>query len=173
VHSGRTQVYTGDGKGKTTAAFGLAMRAVGGGFKVGIVQFMKGRTTYGEIESAKKLGIDVFQYGTLDFVNPESPSSRDIEQAEQAFLKVEELLESPLYDIIIADEINVALGFGLLQTEQVLSLIAKRPDSKELILTGRYAKEEIIKAADLVTEMKAIKHYYNTEGLNARKGIEH
>lgn len=173
MHSGRTQVYTGDGKGKTTAAFGLAMRAVGGGFKVGIVLFMKGQTTYGEIESAKKLGIDVFQYGTLDFVNPKSPSSLDLDQARQALLKVEELLASPIYDIIIADEINVALGFGLLKVEQVVALIAKRPENKELVLTGRYAKEEIIQAADLVTEMKAVKHYYDTEGLDARKGIEY
>jgi len=164
-------VYTGNGKGKTTAAFGLAMRAAGRGKKVCIIQFMKPDKGYGEQVSARKLGIEVHAFGSNRFVNKNNPAREDIERAKKALNFAREKLREN-YDLIILDEINVALDFNLISLEDVLSLISMLPERTELVLTGRYAKEEIIERADLVTEMREVKHYYR-KGVMAREGIEY
>ncbi len=173
MNLGKVQVYTGNGKGKTTASLGLALRAAGHNMKVKIIQFMKGSVSYGELKSLKKLGVHVTQYGRPDFVDIKNPLRIDIEEAEKALEDVSNSASSGKWDIIIADEINVALGFGLIELEKVLNMIHSKHPETELVLTGRMAKEDILECADLVTEMREVKHYYKSEGLNARKGIEH
>jgi len=168
---GYIHVYTGNGKGKTTAAFGLAMRAAGRGKKVCIIQFMKPDKGYGEQISARKLGIEVYAFGANRFVNRNNPSKDDIERAKQALNFAKEKLKEE-YDVIVLDELNVALDFNLIELQEVLSLIKNLPQKTELILTGRYAKPEIIEKADLVTEMREVKHYYR-KGVIAREGIEY
>jgi len=160
-------VYTGNGKGKTTAAIGLAIRAIGRGKRVKIVQFMK-KGGYGEIIALKKLGIDVEQFGRAEFVNRDNPEREDIELAEKALKRAEELLLD--CDLLILDEINVAIDYNLITLEDVLKLIEKAKNI-ELVLTGRYARDEIIDKADYVTEMKEIKHPYR-RGIEGREGIE-
>jgi len=167
---GMIHIYTGSGKGKTTAALGLAMRAVGHNFKVAIIHFMK-IWDYGEVKSLKKLEIDLFRYGTTELIDPKNPSPVDFEQAEKALSKAEELIENGNYDILILDEINVALGFNLIPIERVVNLLNKKPDSLELVLTGRKCPEELIDRADLVSAIDEIKHPYQ-KGIEARKGIE-
>jgi len=168
---GYIHVYTGNGKGKTTAAFGLAMRAAGRGKSVCIIQFMKPDKGYGEQISARKLGIEVYPFGTNRFVNKNNPSKEDIERAQRALDFAKKKMKEG-YDVIVLDEINVALDFNLIKVEEVLSLLDSLPPQTELILTGRYAKSEIIERADLVTEMKEVKHYYR-KGVIAREGIEY
>jgi len=168
---GYVHVYTGNGKGKTTAAFGLAMRARGRGKKVCIIQFMKPDEGYGEQISARKLGIELHAFGTNRFVNKKNPRKEDIERAEQALQFAREKLRED-YDLLILDEINVALDFNLIKLDDVMELIDSLPEKTELVLTGRYAKPEIIEKADLVTEMREVKHYY-TKGVMAREGIEY
>ena len=168
---GYIHVYTGNGKGKTTAAFGLAMRAAGRGKKVIIIQFMKPDKGYGEQVSARKLGIEVYPFGTNRFVSKKNPKKGDIERANKALEFAKEKLKE-MYDMMVLDEINVALDFNLIKLEDVLSLMDSIPEKTELILTGRYAKNEIIERAHLVTEMKEIKHYYQI-GIMAREGIEY
>ena len=168
---GYIHVYTGNGKGKTTAAFGLAMRAAGRGKKVCIIQFMKPDKGYGEQVSARKLGIEVYPFGTTKFVNKNNPSKEDVERAKNALAFAREKMKEN-YDVMILDEVNVALDFHLISLEEVLSLINEIPENTELILTGRYALNEIIERADLVTEMREIKHYF-TKGVMAREGIEY
>ncbi|MGV8123035.1 MAG: cob(I)yrinic acid a,c-diamide adenosyltransferase [Candidatus Xenobiia bacterium LiM19] len=170
---GLVQVYTGNGKGKTTAAFGLSLRALGQGFKVCIVQFMKGNTTYGETQMSGRIeGITLFQFGRADFVDPKNPLPVDYEEAQKALNKAREAFAGSRYDLVILDEVNVALHFKLISIEDVLSLVTAKPEAVELVLTGRYAPKEIIERADLVTEMKEIKHPFQI-GVNARKGIEY
>ncbi len=168
---GYIHVYTGNGKGKTTAAFGLAMRAAGRGKKVCIIQFMKPDKGYGEQVSARKLGIEVYPFGSDRFVNKKNPRKEDIERAQRALSFAKEKMKEE-YDLLILDEVNVALDFNLINLEDVLELMRELPEKTELVLTGRYAKKEIIDMADLVTEMKEIKHYY-TKGVMAREGIEY
>jgi cob(I)alamin adenosyltransferase len=169
---GCTQVYTGNGKGKTTAALGLALRAVGRGLNVCVFQFIKGGGPYGEHLIAEKLAplFTIIQTGRPGWVN-----TRDITEdrltAQQALVQAKNLLTSGDYDLFICDEINGAVGFGLIDVEQVLELIALRPERVELLLTGRNADQRVIEAADLVTEMLEIKHYYKA-GVPARTGIE-
>jgi cob(I)alamin adenosyltransferase len=167
---GMIHIYTGSGKGKTTAALGLAMRAVGHDFKVAIIHFMK-IWDYGEVKSLKKLEIDLFRYGTTELIDPKNPSPIDFEQAGKAISKAEELIENGNYDILILDEINVALDFNLIPMERVINLLNKKPDSLELVLTGRKCPEELIDKADLVSVIDEIKHPYQ-KGIEARKGIE-
>lgn len=169
---GYTQVYTGNGKGKTTAALGLALRAAGNGMKVFIAQFVKGKI-YNEIKSISQnlQQITVKQYGLECFIN-KKPTEKDIIAAQKGLTEVKNILHKATYDIIILDEINIALHFSLFETEEVLELIHSKPASTELIITGRYAKPEIIAAADLVTEMQEVKHYYQ-QGIIAREGIEY
>jgi len=170
---GLVQVYTGTGKGKTTAALGLSLRAIGKGLKVHMIQFMKGDIEYGEITAAKKIdGLVIEQFGRPDFVTRESTAKVDIEFAQKALERARELLRNNECDILILDEINVALDYNLIAVDDVISLIQNKPKNIELILTGRYANSRIIEMADLVTDMQEVKHPYQT-GIPARDGIEH
>jgi cob(I)alamin adenosyltransferase len=165
------QVYTGDGKGKTTAALGLALRAAGAGLKVYICQFLKGRY-YCELATLKKLeNIKVEQFGTGCFIR-KSPSQKDMELAKVGLKAAQKAVCGKCYDVIILDEINIALKLKLLELKDVISLIKSTPKKTELILTGRSAPPEIIKLADLVSFIHDRKHYYK-KGLKARKGIEY
>ncbi len=167
------QIYTGHGKGKTTAALGLALRAVGHGLKVMMIQFMKGKINYGELTSAQQLpNFTIEQYGRPDFVNPENPDKEDIRLAQQALKRAQEVVCSRKYDMVILDEINVAASFGLIQSSDVVELMKKKPEAVELILTGRYMPEEFIECADLISEIREVKHHFQT-GTPARKGIEY
>lgn len=172
LETGCVQVYTGNGKGKTTAALGLALRAVGRGLKVCMLQFIKGGGRYGEHMAAEKLAplLTIIQTGRPGWVNTKD-ITEDRRVAQEALQQAHELLTSGLYDLFICDEINGAVGFGLLDVAQVLELIASKPEKTELVLTGRNAHEQVIAAADLVTEMCEIKHYYKA-GVPARTGIE-
>jgi len=172
LERGYTQVYTGDGKGKTTAALGLALRAVGRGLKVCFFQFIKGGGPYGEQLIAGRLDplFTIIQTGRPGWVNTKD-ITEDRRLAQEAFQQARNLMTSGVYDLFVCDEINGAAGFGLIDIEQILELITCRPDKVELVLTGRKADERVIEAADLVTEMCEIKHYYKL-GVPARNGIE-
>ena len=173
LEKGLVQVYTGNGKGKTTAAFGLALRAIGRGLRVCIIQFIKGGFDYGELYVIDKLpGLKLKAYGRGKFVDEKKPDKTDVDLAEEALRTAEKALRDGECDIIILDEVNVALSLKLIKTENVLNLIKKKPAEVELVLTGRNAPSEIVEAADLVTEMVEVKHPYN-KGFHARKGIEY
>jgi len=169
---GYVQVYTGDGKGKTTAALGLALRAAGWGLRTFICQFMK-KHPYGEVEAIRQMIplITIEQYGKETFVQMGKQEPEDYQLARQGLERARQVLRSGEYELVILDEINVALHFGLLPVPEVLELIDSKPAHVELVLTGRRAPQEILDRADLVTEMRAIKHYYD-QGVPARKGIE-
>jgi cob(I)alamin adenosyltransferase len=172
LERGCTQVYTGNGKGKTTASLGLALRAVGRGLKVCVFQFIKGGGPYGEHLIAEKLAplFTIIHTGRPGWVNTKD-ITEDRKLAQEAYLQARQLLVSGDYDLFVCDEINGAVGFGLIDVEQALELISLRPEKTELVLTGRNAHEKIIEAADLVTEMCEVKHYYKA-GVPARTGIE-
>lgn len=172
LEHGYTQVYTGNGKGKTTAALGLALRAAGRGLKVCFFQFIKGGGPYGEHLSCEKLAplITIIQTGRPGWVNTQD-ITEDRRVAQEAFIQARQILTSEAYDLVVLDEINGAVAFGLLDENQVLELISLKPLQVELILTGRNASENVMQAADLVTEMRDIKHYYKA-GVPARSGIE-
>ncbi len=169
---GLIQVYTGNGKGKTTAAFGLAMRAAGHGQKTVIIQFMKPKEGSGEVVAAKRLApeITVYSFGREGFVEKATP--RDVSLAKEALDKAKECLALPDLDMLILDEINNALYFQLVSLAEVLELLAQKPAKIELVLTGRNAPKELLDAADLVTCMEEIKHPYNFK-LPKREGIEY
>lgn len=172
LEKGCIQIYTGNGKGKTTAALGLSLRAVGRGLRVCFFQFMKGGGPYGEQLIADRLGENfcIIQTGRAGWVNRDD-ISEDRRLAQLALIQAKELLISGRYDLFVCDEINGALSFGLVDLEQVMELIRCRPEQVELVLTGRDADPKVIQAADLVTEMKEVKHYYKA-GVAARSGIE-
>jgi len=173
LKQGLIQVYTGSGKGKTTAALGLALRAAGHDLQVYIVQFMKGWPHYGELVSVQYLpSVTLRQFGRPDFVNREHPNPEDIRLAHEALEHAEQIVASGDYDLVILDEVNVALDYGLVGLDDLLSLLEAKPEHVELVLTGRGAHPEIVKRADLVTEMLAIKHPYDA-GVPGRKGIEY
>jgi cob(I)alamin adenosyltransferase len=173
LEKGLVQVYTGNGKGKTSAAFGLALRAIGRGLEVYIIQFIKGGFDYGELYIADKLpGLKLKAFGRGKFVSEKEPDKEDVDLAEEALRTAEEAVKSHEYDVIVLDEVNVALNLRLIKTERVLQLIREKPVQTELVLTGRKAPKEIIEAADLVTEMTEVKHPFNS-GFRARKGIEY
>jgi cob(I)alamin adenosyltransferase len=173
MKKGLVQVYTGNGKGKTTAALGLAFRAVGHGMKVLVVQFMKGNVQRGELESAKKLSpnLTLKQVGRETFISKPNPDPKDLELAQEGFSIAKKAIQNKEYDIVILDEINLAIDYGLIPLTNLLQIIDSKPDTVELILTGRNVKREILERADLVTEMVDRKHYYD-KGVPAREGIE-
>ena len=175
--TGRVQVYTGNGKGKTTAAIGLAVRAACAGMRVYVGQMMKGGAAgdYSELCLRDRFEglVTIEQFGTGRLLcKGESPSEDDIRAALRGVLELTRVAASGDYRIVIADEINVSVHLGLVPESHVLELISARHPATELVLTGRYAPAPVIDAADLVTEMRAVRHYYDTEGLSARKGIE-
>ncbi|MFC1902689.1 cob(I)yrinic acid a,c-diamide adenosyltransferase [Chloroflexota bacterium] len=170
---GLVQVFTGDGKGKTTAALGIAIRALGHGMRVYIAYFMKGDYPYGERKILSKLpNVDFASFGGRDFVYPSDVTPDAIEQAKQALAAAREVMLSGNYDVVVLDEVNVAVAFKLVELDEVVRLIKDKPKNVELILTGRQADPELVKAADLVTEMLNIKHPYD-RGVGARKGIDY
>ena len=167
---GYIHIYTGDGKGKTTAAIGLACRALGAGWNVLFAQFLK-KGRFSEIKTLERFDtIKVLQFGSGKFVRGR-PSIEDIENAEAGLDQVAGLARSGQYQLVILDEINVAIQFGLLKEESVLSLLDSVPLGTELVLTGRNATDNLVERADLVTECRKIKHYYDS-GVMARTGIE-
>jgi len=170
---GLTQVYTGDGKGKTTAALGLALRAVGRGLQVCIIQFIKGGGAYGEHLAAANLAprLTIHQTGRDGWIYRDRLDPEDIRIAGETLALARQALRSGAYDLVILDEINGAAWFGLIAPEAILELIAQKPPTVELVLTGRSADERVVAAADLVTEMREVKHYYQ-QGVPARVGIE-
>jgi cob(I)alamin adenosyltransferase len=173
IGKGYVHIYTGNGKGKTSAALGLALRAAGRGLKTHMVQFMKGQL-YGELEGVKKTGglVTIEQFGHPTFCKfIETPDPQDVKRARSALSRIHELMQAHACVILIADEIITTCMFKLLTEDDVLDVIRVKPDGMELVLTGRGATERMIEAADLVTEMKEIKHYY-TKGVEAREGIE-
>ncbi len=172
LKKGYVQVYTGDGKGKTTAALGLALRAAGAGLKVRIIQFMKGQS-YSELEALKRFlpQIETVQTGGVKCIRKEEVTEADRREARRGLDLVHRSLQRADVDVLILDEILVAHWFDLVPLQDILSIIDHRPECMELILTGRRASQEVIEKADLVTEMREIKHYYQ-QGVPARKGIE-
>ncbi|MCX5669445.1 MAG: cob(I)yrinic acid a,c-diamide adenosyltransferase [Candidatus Omnitrophica bacterium] len=164
------QVYTGNGKGKTTAAFGLALRAAGAGLKVYIGQFAKGRS-YHEIKALNRIdNIKIEQFGRRCFIK-KSPQEIDLQMAFAGLKRSKEIIAARKYRMVILDEINIAVKLGLIPLNDLLKLIKDTPKNIELVLTGRYAHPKIIKLADLVSQVKEVKHYY-AKGIKARRGIE-
>ena len=171
MKKGYIQIYTGDGKGKTTAAMGLALRAAGRGLRTYVAQFMKGQS-YGELKSIQLIPeIEIEQFGKDTFIHVDQATSQDIRMAKNGLKKTRQKMLSQEFNIVVLDEINMAIYFKLLAVSEVLDFISSKPKNIELILTGRKAPEELINRADLVTEMREIKHYYS-KGIDARDGIE-
>jgi cob(I)alamin adenosyltransferase len=167
------QVYTGDGKGKTTAALGQALRALGHGMKVYMIQFMKGRT-YGELITADSClpEFTIVMSGRDEFVKKGEPEEIDVRMAREGFELAKQVVEEDKYNMLILDEINVAVDYGLLPLQEVLDFLRSCPRDMEIVCTGRYAPQELIDLADLVSEVKEVKHHYQ-QGVKMRKGIEH
>jgi len=171
------QIYTGNGKGKTTASLGLVLRALGAGYSVFIGQFLK-NGDYSEIKMLQKMKsvlepdqeLEVRQFGEPRFIK-QTPRQEDIDSAMEGWQMLKEAVFSEQYQVVVAEELNVALKMNLVPLKEVLKLMQDKPDTVELVLTGRYAPQEVIEAADLVSEIKEIKHYYNN-GVQARTGIE-
>ena len=170
---GLIQVYTGNGKGKTTAAFGQALRAIGQGFRVCIIQFMKGRK-YGEFLAGEKYlpNLTIHLSGLDSFVMRENPAPLDIELARRGFALARKAITCGEYDMVILDELNVAADFKLIPLDDVIDLIKSKPTAVDLILTGRYAPPEVIALADTVSEIREVRHHYNA-GIKERAGIEY
>lgn len=175
TEQGLTIVYTGKGKGKTTAALGIALRASGYEKKICMIQFIKGSWHYGEMESSKKLGSNFEMIavgkGFVGIIDDKSPKEEHEQIAKEALKISEKKILSGDYDIVILDEINYAVNLGLITINDVTELIKSKPADLDLILTGNYAKDEILKLADLVTEMREIKHPFQ-KGIKAKKGID-
>ncbi len=173
TEKGYIHIYTGNGKGKTTAALGLALRAAGCGLKTCIVQFMKGQH-YSELEAVKMLRglVCIEQYGHPFFCRiTDPPDPEDVKRAGVALSRLHALMDSNEWNLLVADEIVTAMKFGFIAEQDVLALMKRKPEGMELVLTGRGATETLIREADLVTEMLEVKHYYQ-KGVQARCGIE-
>jgi cob(I)alamin adenosyltransferase len=170
---GLVEVFTGSGKGKTSAALGMVLRALGHDLKVCVIFFMKGNYPYGEKKTlARFSNVTLSIFGGLDFVDPRNVKAEDKAEAKKALEAGREAVMCGKYDLVVLDEINVAVAWKLLELDDVIKLIEDKPESVELILTGRYADPKIVRIADLVTEMVAIKHPYD-EGVQARAGFEY
>ncbi len=170
---GLVQIFTGDGKGKTTAALGLVIRALGHGLRVFIAVFMKGDYPYGEWEALARFpGVKIARFGFRTFTDPANVKPEEKEQARRALAAAREAMLSGHYDLVILDEVNIATAWKLVELNEVVKLIQDKPPSVELILTGRQADKELIELADLVTECVKIKHPYD-RGIKARTGIEY
>jgi len=173
IRQGLVQVFTGDGKGKTSAALGVVLRALGYGLRVFIVFFMKGDYPYGEFRTLARLpNVDIASFGFRCLTDPANIKPEEIEQAKQALSTAREAMLSGKYDLVVLDEVNVAAGWKLIEVDEVVGLIKDKPRNVDLILTGRYADAKLIELADLVTEMVKVKHPYD-KGVPARKGIEY
>jgi len=168
-------VYTGKGKGKTTAALGIVLRAVGHGYRVGMIQFIKGEWYYGELTSSKRLEPEFEMIaagkGFVGIIDDDHPIEDHLNAAKQAVALAKEKLASGTYDVMILDEINYAAKLKLISEQDVLDIIAAKPEETSLVLTGNYALDSVVAIADLVTEMKEIKHPYQ-QGIKAKKGID-
>ncbi len=170
---GLVMVYTGDGKGKTTAAMGLILRAAGHDQRVLLVQFMKGQPT-GEVAALKRYlpQVDIWRSGREEFVNPEQPDDQDVRLASETMQRVLQTVTAGNYDLVVLDELNVAVDYNLVREEAVLQLLAEKPKSVTLVLTGRGATEAIMQAANLVSEVREVKHHWR-QGIVAQSGIEY
>ncbi len=170
---GLVQIFTGEGKGKTTAALGVVLRALGHGLRVCIVAFMKGGYPYGEWEMLARLpNVRVARFGLETFTDPTSVKPEEKEQAKQALSTAREAMLSGDYDLVVLDEVNIAVAWKLVELDEVVKLIQDKPQNVELILTGRYADTRLVQLADLVTECLKIKHPYD-KGITARRGIDY
>jgi len=170
-HKGYIQLYTGNGKGKTTASIGLAIRAAGAGKNVFIAQFVKGMH-YAELDALKMIpSIRLKQYGRKCFLKNE-PSQEDIQAAHRGMIEIGTIVRNNECDLLILDEVNIALLYQLISLDELINLLKNKPMNMEIVLTGRSAPEVLYDMADLVTEMKEIKHYYH-QGVEAREGIEY
>lgn len=171
--SGLVQVFTGDGKGKTSAALGVVMRCLGHGMRAHITFFMKGEFPYGEQKTLARLPNVTFgRFGHLEFVDPNNVKPEEKEQAREALSDARKAVMSGEYDLVVLDEVNVATAWGLIDVEDVVALVKERPERTEIILTGRHADERIVQLADLVTEMREVKHPFR-KGMASRKGMDY
>jgi len=175
LEHGYIQIYTGDGKGKTTASLGLALRALGHGWKVLVIQFTKGDsgTTYGEIASAGKFlkNLEVHQFGMDRVVYKHNVCMEDYKEAKKGWELAKQAIQSGEYQLVILDELNICVAMNMIKVSEVKDVLLNKPESLEIVLTGRYAHPELVALAHLVTEMKPIKHYFDM-GVMARQGIE-
>ncbi|MFC1973952.1 cob(I)yrinic acid a,c-diamide adenosyltransferase [Chloroflexota bacterium] len=170
---GLVEVFTGDGKGKTSAAMGVVIRSLGHGFRVCIIQFMKISYPYGEQKTLTCFpNVNITAFGRPSFVDPNDVKEEDIKEAKKALEAARKAVLSGNYDLVVLDEVNVAVAWGLLEVDKVVKLINDKPEALELILTGRYADPEVVKLADLVTEMLSIKHPF-ARGVVGRPGIDY
>jgi cob(I)alamin adenosyltransferase len=173
TQKGLVQVFTGNGKGKTTAAVGTIVRVVGHNFKACLISFMKGNYAYGEYKTLSQLpNVAIEQFGLRKFTDPAKIKAAEKEQAKAALAAARKAVMSGDYDLVVLDEVNVAVCYNLVGLDKIISLIKDKPLHVELILTGRYADPKILEIADLVTEMVKVKHPFD-EGVKARKGIEY
>ena len=176
LEHGYIQIYTGDGKGKTTASLGLALRALGHGWKVLVIQFTKGDsgTTYGEIASAGKFlkNLEVHQFGMDRVVYKHNVCMEDYKEAKKGWELAKQAIQSGEYQLVILDELNICVSMNMIKVSEVKDVLLNKPESLEIVLTGRYAHPELVALAHLVTEMKPIKHYFDM-GVMARQGIEY
>ena len=176
LEHGYVQIYTGDGKGKTTASLGLALRALGHGWKVLVIQFTKGDqgTSYGELISATKFlpNLDVVQFGMDRIVYSHNISLNDFKEARKGLEYAKKAIAGGEYQLVILDEINICIDLGMIKVSEVKEILMNKPETLELVLTGRRAHPELIAMAHLVTEMKPIKHYFDI-GVLARQGLEY
>ena len=168
---GYIQIYTGNGKGKTTAALGLTLRAAGAGKKVFFAQFVKGQVS-SEVKALRQFipSVEIRQYGLECYIR-DTPTQTDIEAARKGLKEVSDIIFSGKYDIVVLDEANIAIFYGLFTADELIRILKQKPSETEIIITGRYVVPELLEIADLVTEMQEVKHYYH-QGVEARTGIE-
>ncbi len=173
ARKGLVQIFTGDGKGKTSAALGVILRALGHGLRVYVAVFMKGDYPYGEWDALSRFpNVEIARFGFRAFTDPAKPKPEEIEQAKQALAAARQAMLSGRYDLVVLDEVNVAVAWKLIELDEMVRLIGDRPVNVELILTGRHAHTSLIEMADLVTECLKVKHPYD-KGILAREGIDY